>query len=148
MDQNLTPEQISEFKQAFSLFDRNNDGRITLEELEAVIHRLGQYPTRVELLEMIREVDIDGNGTIEFNEFTNLMARKLMEADTDEEMKEAFEVFDKDHNGLISPNELRHVMMNLGENLTDDELAQMIREADTDGDGHVNYEEFVRMMTS
>ncbi|KAJ4793511.1 Calmodulin [Rhynchospora pubera] len=147
MDQNLTPEQISEFQQAFLLFDRNNDGRITLEELAAVIHQLGLNPTEVELLEMIREVDINGNGTIEFNEFTVLMARKLMETDTDEEMKEAFEVFDKDHNGLISPSELRHVMRNLGENLTDDEVAQMIREADIDGDGYVNYEEFVRMMT-
>ncbi|KAJ4753494.1 Calmodulin [Rhynchospora pubera] len=147
MDQNLTPEQISEFQQAFLLFDRNNDGCITLEELAAVIHQLGLNPTEVELLEMIREVDINGNGTIEFNEFTILMARKLMETDTDEEMKEAFEVFDKDHNGLISPSELRHVMRNLGENLTDDEVAQMIREADIDGDGYVNYEEFVRMMT-
>ncbi|KAJ4764627.1 Calmodulin [Rhynchospora pubera] len=133
MDQNLTPEQISEFQQAFLLFDRNNDGCITLEELAAVIHQLGLNPTEVELLEMIREVDINGNGTIEFNEFTILMARKLMETDTDEEMKEAFEVFDKDHNGLISPSELRHVMRNLGENLTDDEVAQMIREADIDG---------------
>ncbi|KAJ1699473.1 hypothetical protein LUZ63_007985 [Rhynchospora breviuscula] len=147
MDQNLTPEQISEFQQAFLLFDKNNDGCITLKELAAVIHQLDLNLTEVELLEMIREVDINGNGTIEFNEFTSLMARKLMETDTDEEMKEAFEVFDKDHNGLISPSELRHVMRNLGENLTDDEVAQMIREADTDGDGYVNYEEFVRMMT-
>eukprot|EP00258_Populus_trichocarpa_P016687 XP_006375914.2 calmodulin-like protein 11 [Populus trichocarpa] len=95
---------------------------------------------------MIREVDVDGNGTIEFGEFWNLMARKIKENDADDELKEAFKVFDKDQDGYISSNELRHVMINLGEQLTDKELELMIQVADLDGDGHVNYEEFVRMM--
>ncbi|KAF2287792.1 hypothetical protein GH714_002992 [Hevea brasiliensis] len=95
---------------------------------------------------MINEVDVDGNGTIEFGEFLNLVARKMKESDADEELKEAFKVFDKDQDGYISPDELRHVMINLGEKLTDEELEQMIKEADLDGDGQVNYEEFVRMM--
>ena len=59
-----------------------------------------------------------------------------------------FRVFDKDGNGYISAAELRHVMTNLGEKLTDEEVDEMIREADIDGDGQVNYEEFVAMMTS
>ena len=59
-----------------------------------------------------------------------------------------FSVFDKDGNGYISSAELRHVMTNLGEKLTDEEVDEMIREADIDGDGQVNYEEFVAMMTS
>jgi len=59
-----------------------------------------------------------------------------------------FSVFDKDGNGYISAAELRHVMTNLGEKLTDEEVDEMIREADIDGDGQVNYEEFVAMMTS
>ena len=61
---------------------------------------------------------------------------------------EFFSVFDKDGNGYISAAELRHVMTNLGEKLTDEEVDEMIREADIDGDGQVNYEEFVAMMTS
>ncbi|XP_078160647.1 calmodulin-like 11 [Carex rostrata] len=148
MDHNLTPEQISELHQVFLLFDRNNDGCISREELAVVIHQLGLNPTEVDLLDMIREVDIDGNGTIEFHEFISLMSRKLMETETemDEEMKEAFKVFDKDQNGLISPTELRNVMMNLGEKLSDEEVAQMISEADLDGDGYVNYNEFVHIM--
>ena len=60
----------------------------------------------------------------------------------------SFRVFDKDGNGYISAAELRHVMTNLGEKLTDEEVDEMIREADIDGDGQVNYEEFVTMMTS
>lgn len=70
----------------------------------------------------------------------------MKDTDTEEELIEAFKVFDRDGNGLISAAELRHVMTNLGEKLTDEEVDEMIREADIDGDGHINYEEFVRMM--
>merc|ERR1719493_651802 len=72
----------------------------------------------------------------------------MKDTDTEEELIEAFRVFDKDGNGFISAAGLRHVMTNLGEKLTDEEVDEMIREADIDGDGQVNYEEFVTMMTS
>lgn len=81
-----------------------------------------------------------GNGTIDFPEFLTMMARKMKESDSDEELLEAFKVFDKDGNGFISAAELRHVMTNLGEKLTDEEVDEMIREADIDGDGQVNYD--------
>jgi calmodulin len=121
-------------------------GCITTKELGTVMRSLGQNPTEAELQDMINEVDADGNGTIDFAEFLNLMARKMKDTDSEEELKEAFRVFDKDQNGFISAAELRHVMTNLGEKLTDDEVDEMIREADVDGDGQINYEEFVKMM--
>ena len=65
-----------------------------------------------------------------------------------EKILEAFKVFDEDGNGFISAAELRHIMTNLGEKLTDEEVDEMIREADIDGDGQINYEEFVKMMMS
>merc|ERR1711918_308711 len=73
---------------------------------------------------------------------------KMKDTDTEEELIEAFKVFDRDGNGFISAAELRHVMTNLGEKLTDEEVDEMIREADVDGDGQINYEEFVKMMMS
>lgn len=85
-------------------------------------------------------VIIIGNGTIDFPEFLTMMARKMKDTDSEEEIREAFRVFDKDGNGFISAAELRHVMTNLGEKLTDEEVDEMIREADIDGDGQVNYE--------
>ncbi|XP_052139061.1 calmodulin-like protein 5 [Oryza glaberrima] len=151
-------EQVAEFREAFAFFDKDGDGCITLEELDTVVRSLGQTPTREELAEMIRDVDVDGNGTIEFAEFLALMARKASRGGenggggddsgdaADEELREAFKVFDKDQDGLISAAELRHVMISLGEKLTDEEVEQMIREADLDGDGQVNFDEFVRMM--
>lgn len=74
-----------------------------------------------------------------------MMARKMKDTDSEEEILEAFKVFDKDGNGFISAAELRHVMTNLGEKLTDEEVDEMIREADVDGDGQINYEEFVKV---
>ncbi|CAL9065392.1 unnamed protein product, partial [Musa banksii] len=121
-------------------------GCITTKELGTVMRSLGQNPTEAELQDMINEVDADGNGTIDFPEFLNLMARKMKDTDSEEELKEAFRVFDKDQNGFISAAELRHVMTNLGEKLTDEEVDEMIREADVDGDGQINYEEFVKIM--
>ncbi|GMN47046.1 hypothetical protein TIFTF001_016228 [Ficus carica] len=121
-------------------------GCITTKELGTVMRSLGQNPTEAELQDMINEVDADGNGTIDFPEFLNLMARKMKDTDSEEELKEAFRVFDKDQNGFISAAELRHVMTNLGEKLTDEEVDEMIREADVDGDGQINYEEFVKVM--
>ncbi|KAG2288717.1 hypothetical protein Bca52824_048321 [Brassica carinata] len=146
MADQLTDDQISEFKEAFSLFDKDGDGCITTKELGTVMRSLGQNPTEAELQDMINEVDADGNGTIDFPEFLNLMARKMKDTDSEEELKEAFRVFDKDQNGFISAAELRHVMTNLGEKLTDEEVDEMVREADVDGDGQINYDEFVKVM--
>merc|ERR1719229_1171701 len=115
-------------------------------ELGTVLAALGQNPTADEVQDMINEIDANGNGSIEFPEFLSLMARKFADTDVEEQLLAAFKVFDRDGNGLISAAELRHVMTNLGEKLTDEEVDEMIREADVDGDGHINYEEFVRMM--
>eukprot|EP01120_Amphizonella_sp_Union-15-10_P012452 TRINITY_DN552_c0_g1_i1.p1 TRINITY_DN552_c0_g1~~TRINITY_DN552_c0_g1_i1.p1 ORF type:complete len:150 (-),score=49.03 TRINITY_DN552_c0_g1_i1:81-530(-) len=144
----LSEEQVAEFKEAFSLFDKDGDGNITTKELGIVMRSLGQNPTEAELQDMIHEVDANNSGTIDFPEFLTMMAKQMKNEDTEEEIREAFKVFDKDGNGLISAAELRHVMTNLGEKLTDDEVDEMIREADVDNDGQINYEEFVKMMLS
>ena len=145
-DQIISEEKITEFKEAFEIFDKDKDGYITTKELGDIMKNLGQTPSEAELQDMINEVDIDGNGTIDFKEFLGLMARKMRDADTEEELIEAFKVFDRDGNGLISGNELQHVMNSLGENISQDEVEEMIKEADLDGDGYINYEEFVRMI--
>lgn len=148
MANHLTEEQIAELKEAFSLFDQDGDGTITTVELGTIMQSLGQNPTEAELQDMINEVDADGNGSIDFPEFLTMMARQMKDIDSTQEIKEAFRVFDKEGKGYISAADLRNVMTNLGEKLTDEEIDEMIREADIDGDGLINYEEFVQMMTT
>ena len=180
-DFDLTEEEISEAKEAFSLFDRDGDGTITTKELGTVMRSLGalllihlrplvlvlrstllgQNPTENELIDMINEVDADGNGVIDFPEFLTMLVRKKLDSDSEAEIKEAFKVFDKDGNGYISAAELRYVMnglgalllihlcplvlvlrspLRIGEKLTEDEVDEMIREADVDGDGLISYD--------
>ncbi|XP_073134384.1 uncharacterized protein [Henckelia pumila] len=130
--------KMNVLRQAFGLFDINGDGSITIEELGSVLRSLYPNLTEDELRDMIHEVDTDGNGTIEFPEFVN-----LMEMDADDDLREAFNLFDKDKNGYISADELQQV---IGDALTDEEIVEIIQEADLDGDGQVNYEEFVKIM--
>ena len=143
----LTEDQVAEFKEAFSLFDKDGDGTISTTELGIVMRSLGQNLSEIELQDMIKEVDADGNGVVDFQEFLTLMSQKIKDPDADDELFEAFKVFDRDGDSFISRDELRLVLSNLGEKLSDQEIDEMVHEADIDGDGQINYEEFLRMIT-
>ncbi|XP_053404175.1 calmodulin-A-like [Mercenaria mercenaria] len=144
----LTEEQIEEFMEAFNLFDKDGDGLISTKELGTVIRSLGLNPTEAELQDMINEVDADGNDSVDFPEFLKMMAKNVQCTDSEKDIKEAFRVFDRNGDGLISATELRLVMTNLGERLSDEEVDDMIREADIDNDGKINYDEFLKIVLS
>lgn len=142
---NLSQPQILEFKEAFNLFDRDLNGHIDKAELKHVMEKLGQNPTEQEVDQLLAEVDSNSNGKIEVEEFLALMSTKMKQKDDEEEIKEAFKVFDRDGNGVVDAKELKIVMKSL-EHLEDAEVDDMIRSADQDGDGNLNYEEFVTFM--
>ena len=149
MENQLTEEQIEFFKESFNRFDKDGNGFINTHELASILRSLGQKHTEAELQEIISEVDIDGNGSIDFPEFLTIMARKMKENNNkDEEIHEIFKVFDKEGNGFISVAELSHVMISLGEEITEEEVKEMIKEADIDGDGQVSYEDFKKFYLS
>mmetsp|Transcript_51707 Transcript_51707/g.155186 ORF Transcript_51707/g.155186 Transcript_51707/m.155186 type:complete len:117 (-) Transcript_51707:88-438(-) len=107
---------------------------------------LGFEPKKEEVRKMIAEVDKDGSGTIDFDEFIAMMTVKMGERDSREEMMKAFRLFDDDETGKISFRNLKRVAKELGEKMTDEELQEMIDEADMDGDGEVCQDEFLRIM--
>ena len=149
----LTKEQIAHFKETFSLYDKDEVSMISTKHLGTVMRTLGLNPTEAELQALEGEVehDADGNGLVDFKLFLVMMARKIKEssANVQEDIVDAFRVFDKDANGFMSAAELRHVMMNLGDQkFTEEDVEEMIREADVDGDGQINYEDFVARMCS
>lgn len=146
MAEQLSAEDLTEFKSAFSFFDKNGDGTITTRELGTVLRSLGQNPTEKELKDMVKELDKDGNGIIDFDEFLAIAKKMSGAQESEEELIQAFKVFDRDGDGFITATELRHIMSNLGETLTDEEVDEMIRESDANGDGRIDYSEFVFMM--
>merc|ERR1719359_1083054 len=95
---------------------------------------------------MIQDVDKDGSGNIEFMEFLEMMTIKMAERDPREEILKAFRLFDDDSTGKISLKNLKRVARELGETMTEEELQEMIDEADRDGDGEINEDEFLRIM--
>jgi len=140
----LNDQELDCLKEAFSLFDADHDGEITINELGRVMRNHGLNPTDDELRDMIRNVDKNSNGAIDFNEFIEMMLRR--DSKIEEDVLHAFRVFDRDGDGLISAEELKLTMNNLGEPLTDHEVKSMIEAADIDGDGRINFQEFSRLM--
>ena len=127
------------------MFDKDGNG-ITRDELQEAIVTFGKAPTPKELDEIMQRADEDGSGTIDFEEFLKLMAENMKINSYEDEVKEAFRVFDRDGDGTISAKELTFIMMNLGEKLKENEIKHMMSIVDKDGDGGISYEEFSNMM--
>lgn len=142
----LSPNELTQLQQAFHVFDTDHDGVITITELQTVMHKLGQEPTREELQDMINDMDENGDGEIDFKEFVTLMERRLSLRSQQNEFEEAFSVFDRKGDGRISFGELKEVLTDLGEEVTDDDVRDMIAEADTTGSGYIDKQEFMAMM--
>uniref|UniRef100_A0A8D0GPT7 Calglandulin n=1 Tax=Sphenodon punctatus TaxID=8508 RepID=A0A8D0GPT7_SPHPU len=144
----LTPEQITEYKGIFEMFDEEGNGMVKTDELERLMSLIGINPTKRELVTMAKDVDKDNKGTFNCDSFLVLMGIYHEKSkNQDEELRAAFKVFDQEHKGYIDWNTLKYVLMNAGEPLNEQDAEMMMKEADKDGDGTIDYEEFVAMMT-
>ncbi|XP_034479571.1 calmodulin-beta [Drosophila innubila] len=144
----LTQDQLDCFQELFDVVNKDGDGSITSKELEVMLRALGGTPRESEVQDMINEADSDGNGTLEIDEFVEALLRKMTVSASIEELREAFFIFDKDKNGFISSAELRTLYISLGMQMCDEDIDEMIREADLDMDGVVTLDEFIYMMTT
>lgn len=149
----ISKSQMKEFREAFRLFDKDGDGTITKEELGRVMRSLGQFARAEELRTMLQEIDIDGDGNVSFEEFveivSNIGANTAAPSDQDQEeqeLRDAFRVFDKHNRGYITASDLRAVLQCLGEDLSEEEIEDMIKEVDVDGDGRIDFYEFVHAL--
>lgn len=137
--------KIEEFREAYNIFDQDGNGRISAAELGEIFLSVGQKPSQHELQEMINEVqENEDDDEITFEQFLKMVRKRMKDVDTEEELIEAFKFFDTEGTGLIQVEELKQMMLNLGETLDPEELEEVIMEADEDNDGYVNYEEFVK----
>nr|XP_014342351.1 PREDICTED: troponin C, skeletal muscle isoform X1 [Latimeria chalumnae] len=142
----LSEEMIAEFKAAFDMFDADGGGDISTKELGTVMKILGQNPSREELDAIIEEVDEDGSGTIDFEEFLVMMVSQMKEeakGKSEEELSQFFRVFDKNADGYIDAEELGEIIRSSGEAVTDEELEELMKDGDKNNDGKIDFEEFL-----
>merc|ERR1712010_328288 len=142
----LTDEQKAELREAFDLFDTDGSGAVDATELHTAMKALGFEPKKEEISKMVKEMDKDGDATVDFEEFCVMMAEKMNQKDGKEEMMKGFRLFDDDGTGKISFKNFQRVAKELGENLSDAELKEILAEADEDGDGEINEAEFLAVM--
>ncbi|CAK1556040.1 unnamed protein product [Leptosia nina] len=142
----LTNEQKNDLHEAFNLLDYNGEGKIKAEDFRVAIKALGYEPTKEELQKMINGVDKGLTGKLSFENFETAIMRKIMSLDNDGDIMKSFRLFDMDDCGFISFENLKEVTKILGIHLSDEEIEEMIDDADKDFDGFISVQEFMRMI--
>ena len=144
----LTEDEVLEIKEAFDLFDTDHSGTIDTDELKQALGNLGIDAKNQTLQNMMNDIDKNQSGTIDFDEFIEMMTAKMSDKDTPEDLRKVFDLFIGDDTAdKIELKHLKRVAKELGENMSDDELNEMIVRADTDKDGKVSFDEFYAIMT-
>uniref|UniRef100_A0ABD2W9V1 EF-hand domain-containing protein n=1 Tax=Trichogramma kaykai TaxID=54128 RepID=A0ABD2W9V1_9HYME len=147
---NAYSEYVKVLKKAFDAFDHEKKGCIGTDMIGTILSMLGYELSESTLQEIISEVDEDGSGQLEFDEFCTLAARFLVEEDTEamqQELREAFRLYDKEGNGYITTDVFRDILHELDDKLSPEELDLMIEEIDADGSGTLDFDEFMEVMT-
>lgn len=143
----LTEDDIEEIKEAFDLFDSDGSGTVEPRELKSAMVSLGFEAKNATLFHVITELDKDGSGAIDFEEFLNMMSCQMSDHVTKEEVRSIFVLFDVDKTNHINIKNLRKIARDLGETCEDEELLDLIRKADSDNDGQVSFDDFYNVMT-
>ena len=138
----------SEYKTIFENYPKEKKGCLNTIELANILKAINIDASDEEIKEIIKKLDLEDKKEINYDEFITIINSRDRNIDEEEEVLNAFKVFDKDRNGLININELKNIMLNVGNNWSEEEITEMLREADVDMDGYINYEEFVRTMMS
>ena len=147
----ISQEKVPAMRRMFSLMDRDGSGMISKDELKDLLHSQGYYPSESELETMMEEIDSDNNGEIDFEEFVRYCVKRRISRTVSQEAKEikdAFSFFDKNGDGFVTAVELRQVMRELGQDISEEQAEQMIAEVDKEGKGRVTYQRFKSMMLS
>ncbi|KAH3711329.1 hypothetical protein DPMN_070836 [Dreissena polymorpha] len=138
-------EQILE--EAFNLFDKDNNGKISISEFGMVLRAVGFNPSDKEVEQFVLQLDKDGSGQLEFKEFRMFYSDyKKKHKNNEQAIANAFKAFDKNGNGYIEAKELKAILHNCGQIISDTEIDEMISVADFNADGKIDYKEFAKFI--
>merc|ERR1712244_211974 len=140
-------EELLELKEAFDLFDTDKSGAIETAELKAAMSSLGYEHTNKLIFQILENLDKNQDGQIDFDEFLDMMSAKLSDKDSREDIMKVFNLFDQDGTGRITIEDLRHVARELGEEISEEELKEMVDRADSGKTGSVSPDDFYNIMT-
>ncbi|XP_065499754.1 uncharacterized protein LOC135993675 [Caloenas nicobarica] len=143
----LTEEERAELREAFDLFDPHGEGLVDVGDLKMNVRALGCELEKSEMKKIVSEFGEEGSGKVTFRSYLQVMTQKMAEPCEKKEILKAFNAFDCDSTGKISLEDLKAVAEEVEEDITEEELQEMIDEADVDGDGEVDEEEFLRILT-
>jgi calmodulin len=144
----LSESQLAGAKNAFKFFDKKNEDKIKVGDIEQALKKLG-HNIKPDWLEKIEHtIDAEGTGYIKLDEFCGILRKKVQDDEDERELREMFRILDKEKRGEVNTNELRWILKNLGDDLTEADIDDMIADVDTDGSGWVDYNEFSKLMQS
>lgn len=145
-DLKWTDQNQKAAEEAFTTFDKKGEGQIRVNDIAPCMSAMNQKVKPDWLEQMEDTIDEEGTGYISILDFVKLVQAK-MQADIDErELKEIFRVLDKEKKGEVNVNEIRWILKSLGDDMTEEDIDDMILDVDTDGSGWVDYEEFKKLM--
>ena len=141
----LTSDQLEDVKQAFALYSKGKD-KIPTSELGQLVRAVGRNPTDREVADLQKKVDPSNSGSISLNQFLQVLDEKPFDGDRIELVKDCFKLFDKDGHGFVSVSELRHVLTTLGEKISTEDVDSLLRDAEINDMGELNYEMFINQI--
>ena len=144
---NLTEMEIALYKEAFQIFDKHSEGYISSKELGTIMSSLGFNISDEDLNEIINIYE-QNNNMIDFISFLEIISKKKENIYKEEDLIDAFRIFDKEGSGKISSNELRYVMMSSGEDFNENYIKELINESNIDHDDYIDYYKFVKLLIS
>jgi calmodulin len=142
----LTLDEINEYKAAFTLFDKDSDGKISSDEMGVLMRSLGQNFSNKDLKRITEEIDTKGNGIVELHEFLNLMAENRQMNEDQVQLVKAFKYFDRENVGNIDFEEFKHALTVVSEKLSPEETEALIDLSQVDEKGRLNYKELAQLM--
>jgi calmodulin len=148
VNRKLSAKEIAKYEKMFKMFEKRNKGSFGVKELTEVIQSYGMTISEQEIRELISEMDTNDTESVTFDEFLKLSLKKTKDSEAEEELREAFKVFDRDGNGFISTDDLKHAINGIDDPLTNEEFDEMVNEIDVNDNQEINYEELITLMTS